>query len=129
MAHVSVTIAGRPYRLACNDGEEPHLQSLAAAVDAKMAEIRQSFGEIGDQRITVMAALTLADELAEARRKIAQLDVDLLNLRHAGSRARSTSEGQAASAASALADAARRIELVARELNAGTARESEPGSP
>src|SRR6516225_4476793 len=60
MAHVSVTIDGRKYRLACNEGEEARLESLAGLID-------DTFGEIGDQRLVIMAALTIADNLAEAR--------------------------------------------------------------
>ena len=67
MAQVSVSIGGRAYRLACNPGEEAHLTALAAALDKKIEEMRESFGEIGDQRLTVMAALTIADEANEAR--------------------------------------------------------------
>ena len=67
MAQVSVTIDNRKYRLACNEGEEARLTQLAAVVDGKIAELRASFGEIGDQRLVVMAALTIADSLAEAR--------------------------------------------------------------
>src|SRR5690348_9468646 len=66
MAHVNVSIAGRTYRMACGDGEEQHLVDLAARLDRKIDELRGSFGEIGDNRITVMAALTIADQLAEA---------------------------------------------------------------
>ena len=67
MAHVAVTIDGRKYRLACNEGEEKRLESLASMIDGKIAELRGSFGEIGDQRLVVMAALTIADNLVEAR--------------------------------------------------------------
>ncbi len=67
MAQVSVTIDGRKYRLACNEGEEARLEQLANMIDAKIVELRQTFGEIGDQRLVVMAALTIADNLAEAR--------------------------------------------------------------
>ena len=67
MAQVSVTIDNRKYRLACNEGEEARLEQLAAMIDGKIAELRASFGEIGDQRLVVMAALTIADSLAEAR--------------------------------------------------------------
>src|SRR5271165_6188563 len=67
MAQVSVTIDGRKYRLACNEGEEQRLESLAGLIDARIGELRASFGEIGDQRLVVMAALTIADNLAEAR--------------------------------------------------------------
>jgi len=67
MAHVAVTIDGRKYRLACNEGEERRLESLASLIDGKIAELRGEFGEIGDQRLVVMAALTVADNLLEAR--------------------------------------------------------------
>jgi cell division protein ZapA len=67
MAQVSVTIDNRKYRLACNEGEETRLEQLAGMVDEKINELRGAFGEIGDQRLVVMAALTFADQLAEAR--------------------------------------------------------------
>ena len=67
MSQVSVTIDGRKYRLACNEGEEARLESLAGTIDEKIGEMRKTFGEIGDQRLVIMAALTLADSLAEAR--------------------------------------------------------------
>jgi len=67
MSQVSVTIDGRKYRLACNEGEEARLESLAGLIDEKIGEMRRTFGEIGDQRLVIMAALTLADSLTEAR--------------------------------------------------------------
>ena len=69
MAQVSVSIGGRAYRLACNPGEEAHLEQLALTLDRKIGEMRQAFGEIGDQRLAIMAALTIADDAAEARRR------------------------------------------------------------
>ena len=76
MAQVNVRIAGRIYRMACGDGEEGHLTGLAARLDDKIVELRGAFGEIGDGRITVMAALTIADQLAEAERRIAALEAE-----------------------------------------------------
>jgi cell division protein ZapA len=67
MSQVSVTIDGRKYRLACNEGEEARLESLAGVIDEKIGEMRTAFGEIGDQRLVIMAALTIADDLTEAR--------------------------------------------------------------
>jgi len=72
MAHVSVTIDNRKYRVACNQGEEARLESLAAMIDGKIVELRSAFGEIGDQRLVVMAALTIADNLLEARDEAAK---------------------------------------------------------
>lgn len=77
MATVSVTIAGRAYRMACGEGEEAHLQALARHVDQTLAGLRKNFGEIGDNRLVIMTAITVADELAEAKRRIAELEHQL----------------------------------------------------
>ena len=65
MPQVTVTIAGKAYRMACADGEEAHLAGLAQLFDGKIGEMRRTFGEIGDMRLHVMAAITIADDLAE----------------------------------------------------------------
>jgi cell division protein ZapA len=67
MPQVSLMIDGHKYRVACNEGEEARLESLAGVIDDKIGEMRKAFGEIGDQRLVIMAALTIADNLAEAR--------------------------------------------------------------
>ncbi|MBV1700546.1 MAG: cell division protein ZapA [Hyphomicrobiales bacterium] len=117
MAQVTVTIAGRVYRMACADGEEPHLEDLARSVDAKIAELHTSFGEIGDQRIIVMAALTFADELGEAKRRIAEMEVDLVNARQESSGYHSQNEVWSQEVADAIGSAASRIEGAAQLLS------------
>ena len=124
MAQVTVTIAGRTYRMACGDGEEEHLAGLAAGFDAKIDEMRQAFGEIGDMRLHVMAALTYVDDLQEARKRIAALEKEL-----AASRAAATESGEEVEAlegrvAEAVAKAAERLERVAKTLNAPLQAES-----
>lgn len=69
MAHVTVTIDGKQFRMACEDGQERHLEALALDLDSRIRMVRESFGEIGDLRLTVMAALMLTDDLFEERRK------------------------------------------------------------
>lgn len=118
MAHVSVTIAGRVYRMACADGEEPHLEALAAQVDARVADMRAGFGEIGDQRLIVMAAVTFADELHETRRRLASQEVEIATLRKSASETRARSDKRLAALAAALDETAQRIETVAGEMNA-----------
>ena len=116
MAHVQVTIAGRSYRMACGDGEEPHLQELGRRVDRKIADLRLSFGEIGDGRITVMAALTFADELAEADRRLAALEAENRALVEAQAAARTQGDDWVAGAARAVLQAAERIEHLSRSV-------------
>ena len=117
MASVNATIAGRQFRLACEDGQEEHLQSLARDLDASIEELRQKFGEIGDTRLTVMAALMVADELAEAKRKIRRLEEESTALQDA--RVVTADRAKAASAAvvNAFNSAAERIEGITKKLN------------
>jgi cell division protein ZapA len=122
MAQVTVTIAGRVYRMACEDGEEAHLQGLGRMIDERIEALKQGFGEIGDQRITIMAAITVADELAEARRRIAELEVELVNLRAETSDVETIQDEWADRLADSLSEAALRIERVAQGLN-GNGRE------
>jgi cell division protein ZapA len=108
MAQVSVTIDGRKYRLACNEGEEARLESLAGMIDEKIDEMRKEFGEIGDQRLVIMAALTLADDLAEAREEAA------------AQRKRSdAAEERARAMASSLDELGSRLESIAARLAGG----------
>ena len=65
MSHVNVTINGRQYRMACEEGQETRLLRLAEMLENRVTDLRGKFGEIGDQRLTVMASLTIADELSD----------------------------------------------------------------
>jgi cell division protein ZapA len=105
MSEVNVTIAGRSYRMACEDGQEEHLRSLADLVDQRIADMRMRFGEIGDLRLTVMGAIVVADELAEARRRVAALESDVAAL-----------HGEDDKRAAAIDAVAERIEAMARRL-------------
>ena len=53
MSQVNVTINGRQFRMACEDGQEGHLQQLAKDLDERIAALRGQFGEIGDARLTM----------------------------------------------------------------------------
>lgn len=118
MAQVNVSIAGRSYRMACGDGEEGHLMGLAARLDGKIGELRRLFGEIGDARITVMAALTIADQLSEAEGRIARLEAEIDRLRGEQAGAAAESAAAAERLAAAIGEAAQRVERIAHGLAA-----------
>ena len=119
MAHVSVTINGRQYRMACDDGQENHLIWLSGDLDRRIGQLRAQFGEIGDMRLTMMAALTVGDELVEAGKRLRRLEEELSALQD--SRAVATERAQAtqAAVAAALNSASERIERVIKGLNRG----------
>jgi cell division protein ZapA len=74
MSHINVTINGRQYRMACEEGQEVRLLKLAENLEMRVGELRGKFGEIGDARLTVMAALTACDELLDANARIRALE-------------------------------------------------------
>jgi cell division protein ZapA len=116
MAQVSVTIADKIYRMACDDGQEEHLQALGRELDDTINGLRKSVGEIGDQRLTVMAAITLADSRAELRREIDALKAEIEGLRSAMEAEVARQDDAEAGVAQAIETAAAQIEAAARKL-------------
>jgi cell division protein ZapA len=116
VTQVSVTIAGRSYRMACEEGEEAHLEGLARAYDAKIAEMRAAFGEIGDMRLHVMAALTFADQIAELRDRVAALEVDQARAGETGAQRLAEDDAMRRDLSVRLNTAAERIERLSARL-------------
>lgn len=117
MPHVSVTINGRQYRMACDDGQEHHLARLAHELDQRIARLRTSFGEIGDMRLTVMAALLISDELAEMSQRMRRFEEELAVLQEGRQVVADHSQKTSAAIIAALNAAAERIERVTAALN------------
>jgi cell division protein ZapA len=117
MAHVTVTINDRQYRMACEDGQEGHLTRLATDLNRRVEQLRGNFGEIGDSRLLVMAALTVSDELSEAAQRVRRLEEELSGLQDAQVAAADRSQVTQVAVATALNAAAERIERVTRSLN------------
>ena len=118
MSQVSVTINGRQFRMACEDGQEGHLINLARELDNRINNLRNKFGEIGDTRLTVMAAITVADELSEAGQRIKRLEEELAALQNAQVATSDRNQAAQAAIAVALSKAAERVENITKALNA-----------
>jgi cell division protein ZapA len=117
MPQVSVTINGRKFRVACEEGQENHLTKLAADLDGRIEKLRAEHGEIGDARLTIMAALTLADELAELGGKLRGLEAEFAALQDTRVTATDRAKATQAALSAALNSAAERIEGMAKRLN------------
>jgi cell division protein ZapA len=105
MAQVEVTINGRDYRIACDDGQEDHLSSLAAYVDRRVSELVAAVGQVGESRLLVMVSLLIADELSETFSKLENGGTD--------------AAGQAADALAQATEAlAEKIETIAARFEA-----------
>ena len=116
MAAVIVNIAGRTYRLSCDDGEEKRLEQLARYVENKILSMKDSFRDIGEQRIVVMAAISIADEATDVRVKAQMLETEVEALRVELDQVKKAAAALESRAAAAVEDAARRIEQLNSEL-------------
>ncbi len=125
MAQVNVTINGHQYRMACLDGQEDHLHGLAKGFSERIEGLRAQFGEVGDTRLTIMAAITVADELSEATAKIRRLEQQITAAEQARVVAAERAQVTQHAVAAAFASAAERIENVARNL-AGESAQARP---
>ena len=109
MGQVTVVLNGRTYRLECGEGEESHLIALAEYLGTHIEDMKRKFGQVGDDRLILMASLLVTDELWELRREMEALKASLAAAR----RDRSVADE---SAKSDKADLAGRIEAVADRL-------------
>ena len=128
MSQVNVSINGRQYRMACEDGQEDHLRALAKALEDRIGTLRGQFGEIGDARLMVMAAMTVADDAAEAEKKVKKLEQEIAALKAARSTSAEKAQATQAALIAAFTSAAERIEGMAKKLNAAGTASHEPSA-
>jgi cell division protein ZapA len=124
MSAVNVMINGKNYRMACDDGQEDHLIKLARELDEKIARLREAFGEVGDTRLTVMAAITISDDLSECKRRIRGLEQEMEGLKEARIASVERVDAIERESARGLERAAERIERLAHALNGAAAAKS-----
>jgi cell division protein ZapA len=117
MPEVNVEIDGKKYRMACEDGQEAHLMELAERFNRTVLGLKGSFGEIGDNRLVVMAGIAVLDELAAAEDRIEALKQDISDLTSAGREVTIESEELEQKFARRLNEAARKIEAIAQAID------------
>jgi cell division protein ZapA len=104
MATVTLSLNGRPYEIACDDGQEERLQTLGVDLDRRVGEMARRLGPVADSRLLAMAALVISDELATARAA-------------ADASTQRAAERDAAAAADAVEAMARRMDAIATRLS------------
>lgn len=124
MSQVNVTISGKLYRMACDDGQEEHLGRLAERLDQTIERLRGEFGEIGDQRLTVMAAITMADQNSEAERRLTQLESKVAGMEEARAAVVERQQSGEMAVARSIEAMAERVEALAVRLADGPHREN-----
>jgi len=108
LGQVNLTINGRPFAVTCDDGQEGRIRRLGQYIDGKVAEFVGSIGQVGEARLLLLAALVIADELADAN--------EALQLERSGARASEAAGAAADAAASGINGIAQRVEAIAARL-------------
>jgi len=117
MPEVNVEINGRKYRMACEEGQEAHLMGLAERFNRHIDAFKGDFGEIGDNRLTVMAGIAVLDELADAERRMELLKQDMADLTAAGEALTLEAEALERKFAKRMNEAARKVESIATAID------------
>ncbi len=119
MPQVSVMIDGKTYRMACDEGQEEHLADLARRFDRYVTHLKGSFGEIGDQRLTVMAAIMVMDEFVELQKRVKGMESEVQTLRKTRDDALAKADKTDAGLSATVAGIAERLEGMAAKLAKG----------
>lgn len=118
MPEVNVDINGRRYRMACEEGQQGHLIGLAERFNRQVEGLKGAVGEIGDNRLTVMAGIAVLDELVEAERRIKALEASIAEISQAGQDIAAELEATEARFARQLDTAAQTLETMAGVIDA-----------
>ncbi len=112
MAEVAITLNGRTYRLECGDGEEEHLLALSEKVGDRLNSLQKKFGQVGDDRLLLMTALMIADDLSETQDKLAEAEAGRVS-------ADDLKKSEESKVADQIAAAVERIEVLSAALDDG----------
>ena len=121
MSVVPVHINGKEYHLACDDGQEEQLIGLCQEVDERVRALARQIPHAGEPMLLLLVAITMADELSDAKRGVRQLQGQLSRLQEMVNEEQVLTdqtrlvEMEAAMAAT-LQDVAHRIEKIAEQL-------------
>jgi cell division protein ZapA len=126
MGQISVTLNGRTYRLECGEGEEAHLIELAEYLGTHVEDMKRKFGQVGDDRLILMASLVVLDELWELRRQMAQMKIAMAEARRDKSVADESARALQSDLAGRVSSVAQRLELLNERFGVHTASPALP---
>ena len=70
MANVNVKFNGKDFLLSCDDGQEDHLEQLSIELNDKFNKLKNSMGNIGENKLLLITAITVLDEYFETKKNI-----------------------------------------------------------
>jgi len=117
LAKVQIEINGRRYAIGCDEGQEDHVMRLARYFDEHVKRLASSVGQIGDQRLFLMGALIVADEMHDLKVRLDKAEAEIARLSDV--RAQAAQAAQDPAPVTALEGAAGRLEALAARLEQG----------
>ena len=80
MANVNIKFNGKEFLLSCDDGQEEHLEELSLNLNEKFNDLKNSLGNIGENKLMLITSIKVMDEYFETKKKIEQQKMELNNI-------------------------------------------------
>ena len=80
MANVSIKFNNKEFLLACEDGQEEHLEELLIQINKKFNNLKNDLGNLGENKLLLITAVKVMDEYYETKKKVEQKKEELKNL-------------------------------------------------
>ena len=80
MANVNIKFNGKEYLLSCEDGQEEHLEELSSHLSQKFNSLKNSLGNIGENKLLLITSITTMDEYFETKKKLDKQKIEIQNL-------------------------------------------------
>ena len=80
MANVNIKFNGKEFLLSCDDGQEEHLEELSIQLNIKFNELKNTLGNIGENKLLLITSIKVMDEYFETKKKINEKKIELENL-------------------------------------------------
>ena len=77
MANVNIKFNGKEFLLSCEDGQEDHLEQLSINLNNKFDDLKNSLGNIGENKLLLIASIKVMDEYFETKKKIDNQKIEL----------------------------------------------------
>ena len=80
MANVNIKFNGKDFLLSCDDGQEEHLEELLTHINEKFSDLKNSLGNIGENKLLLITSVQILDEYFETKKKVEQKKNELKNI-------------------------------------------------
>ena len=80
MANVNIKFNGKEFLLSCDDGQEEHLEELSTCLNEKFNDLKNSLGNIGENKLMLITSIKVMDEYFETKKKIEKQRIELKNI-------------------------------------------------